>query len=384
MIPDFLVHNPSLEATHNELGFSLAGTGQIWGRDGLVFEQFAQPASREALITAAARSQADVERISALIRSWYQAGLLVAATGGPAVVESSGSVRVGLNARCAQLFIVFSGRGDGLFYSPQRYRLFSGIADRNLLMLRDVTRQFYTAGISNDLRSMEALGAWLTGFRAGLPHVREVHCVGSSMGAFGALLFGALIGASTVLAFGPGQTQYNDVDLEVLLARSKGKTQCRLYFAEANSEDRKVANVLGKLPGMTLFPQPGDDHLVLRSMDLAGTLPGVLPQFLDAALTPPNTPSTSERDLLAVIEHHLAERLGPTLTWAPRLPLEELLDSFETVVLLSKLHSTCGCDIRQFTQEGRKLGSPLELARDLASGPTRSAAAGAPLSPNAS
>jgi hypothetical protein len=378
MIPDFLVHAPELKPTRNASGVAVEGKGQIWGRDATIFEQFAQPVSREALITAVARSQGDVERISRLIAAWYQMGLLVTASGGPAVIVSSGSVRVGLNARCAQLFIVFSGRGDGLFFSPQRFRLFSGIADRNVLMLRDVTRQFYTVGISKDLRSIEAVSAWLKGFRAALPEVVEVHCLGSSMGAFAALLYGVLIGATSVVAFGPGRVEYNEVDLTVLLARSTGKTRCQLYFAEENPEDRKVAAALEKLPGMELFPQPGNDHRVLWTMDLAGSLSQVIPPFLGTGgpARAHQGAGASERDILTVIEHHLADRLGPALTWDPRLRLEHVLDSFETIVLLSKLQSVCGCDIQSYTARGQKLGSSIELARELAGSPAIAAAAG--------
>jgi hypothetical protein len=378
MIPDFLVHAPELKPTRNASGVAVEGIGQIWGRDSTVFEQFAQPVSREALITAATRSQADVERVSRLIASWYQMGLLVTASGGPAVVASSGSVRVGLNSRCAQLFIVFSGRGDGLFFSPQRFRLFSGIADRNVLMLRDVTRQFYTVGINNDLRSIDALSAWLKGFRAALPEVVEVHCLGSSMGAFAALLYGVLIGATSVVAFGPGRVEYNDVDLTVVLERGSGKTRCQLYFAEENPDDRKVAAALEKLPGMELCPQPGNDHRVLWTMDLAGSLSQVIPPFVGTGLMAraQEDAGASERDILAVIQHHLADRLGPALPWDPRLRLEYVLDSFETIVLLSKLQSVCGCNIQSYTEGGQKLPSPIELARELAGNPAVPAAAG--------
>lgn len=68
------------------------------------------------------------------------------------------------------------------------------------IFVRDVFKQWYLAGINAEIGDSEALGKWLQSETKGYA---RVEMIGSSAGAYAAILFGSLLGASRVLAFNP-------------------------------------------------------------------------------------------------------------------------------------------------------------------------------------
>ena len=68
---------------------------------------------------------------------------------------------------------------------------------RKVILLRDITKQWYWNGINTTLNSIEKVADFLHAETTGM----EVTCVGSSAGGYAAVLFGYLLGASRVFAF---------------------------------------------------------------------------------------------------------------------------------------------------------------------------------------
>ena len=117
--------------------------------------------------------------------------------------------------------------------------------------------------------------------------MNEVHAIGYSSGAYGALLFGHLCRMQSVWAFSPrtarpkssGETKAR---LRELLSVHNGVTQYHLWHSAGNKRDGAFADMLAGCPGVTVHPftESGDEHSLLRYLAERGLLRSILPPFV--------------------------------------------------------------------------------------------------------
>jgi hypothetical protein len=199
---------------------------------------------------------------------------------------------------CAQLFLLYGGRTQVVLIHPLEFMKQTGLLNRNVVMIRDLNNICYQRGVSPTIADIPAFLQWQNAIVASLPHVREVYCVGSSAGAYAALLSGHFLKAKGVWAFAPPvpvmpneHVTYIDqrfADAAAILARDNGATTYHVYYNEAQALDRRAAERLKPLPGVRLYPQSGEGHLVLGHMLQNRSAVGLLPDFV-AASRPANS-----------------------------------------------------------------------------------------------
>lgn len=219
---------------------------------------------------------------------------------------------------CAQLFFIYQGFNHRLMMPAMQFLKETGLLDRNLVMLRDVHKQFYLKGLSDDIADLSSLLRWQEACVRSLPHVRETYCLGTSMGAFASIVGGHLLRVKTVWSFGltrlfivPSERGIDvplpplpagDVPLRArlarvihglrirkpylhlgeLLAQGNGVTEYRLFYNRDYRRDASVANALAGYPGVKLFPLDGNDHNVVASLVRDGALSRLFPPFAPA------------------------------------------------------------------------------------------------------
>lgn len=191
---------------------------------------------------------------------------------------------------CAQLFMLFTGMRGQMMMPPMTFIEQTKLVDRNLFMVRDLNECCYQRGVSKDLPDIPSFLNWQKMAVRAFPNVREVYCIGSSAGAYGALLVGHFLKVKQVFAFAPPvpvstgeRISYVDeryCDIGAVLAQGNGVTQYEVYYNEATDVDRVAAERLRGLPGVTLHPQQGSGHAVILHMAKEGQLATLLPPFL--------------------------------------------------------------------------------------------------------
>lgn len=213
---------------------------------------------------------------------------------------------------CPDLFYVFTGAQGGLMGPAHEFLALTGLIERNVVMFRDVSRRFYSQGISPNMTSMPALIGWQDGYRKGSVHAKNCYTLGVSMGAFAAMLCGHYLKAKAVWGLGLERVVYEDGerlddgivwDLRKLLSEHNGVTEYRLYYNEAHENDRRVAESLAGLPGVRLFPQDGDGHNILAPLvasgDLSDFLAAMVPQSQVARSRPAPVAAAEIRALVS-------------------------------------------------------------------------------------
>jgi hypothetical protein len=210
----------------------------------------------------------------------------------PPVSAVPKAAMVHIRKQSEQLFFVYTGASRALMVNATQFLGQTRLMLRNVVIFQDATRSCYLRGVSTELDSFDALLEWHLMFRDSLSHVRRVYCVGTSMGGFAALLFGYLLGAEAVWAFGPPTVPARDAagvvtvpadvpperaDLARLLSRPNGKTQYHVYYSEGFDVDRVAATHIAQCEGVTLWPQPGRDHNVVSGLLERNVLRNVFP-----------------------------------------------------------------------------------------------------------
>lgn len=195
---------------------------------------------------------------------------------------------VQLHPTSNQLYFVYTGRTERLNIDPMVFFSQTGLSDRNVVMFRDRQGNYYTHGIAPSLPSFETFLAWKSNVCRSLPHVRRVFCLGTSMGAYAAILYGYHLNAEQVFAFGPpltakelgvaGYQRSAFPDLSELLLTSNGVTTYHIYFNASFARDHANALRLSTADGVILHPQGGEGHTVVTTLFEAGALPRLLPE----------------------------------------------------------------------------------------------------------
>jgi hypothetical protein len=189
---------------------------------------------------------------------------------------------------CAQLFSLFMGLGQRLMLPPFQFIQATGIADRNLIAYRDVRECLYQRGVSDDLPNLESFLSHERRSAGRLPWVKRRYAVGTSGGAYMAIVAGHVNRAEAVWAFAPptkvgeryavpGQERFRD--LAELLGEHNGVTQYRVYYNASEAPDVEAAERLARCPGVTLLPQEGQGHFVVSHLLETGQLATILPPF---------------------------------------------------------------------------------------------------------
>lgn len=189
-----------------------------------------------------------------------------------------------------QVFLVYAGYRGNLAIPPLAFFARTRLLERNLAFFRDAGGGFYQGGVSESVSSFQDLIAWQRAFLDGLSHVRRVYCLGTSMGAYTALLCGHLLGADEVWAFSPPTTWLEEhmvpapldvadehADLARLLADPRSGTVHHVHYNEGCTADADAAMRLARCPGVRLHPHPGDGHDVVRRLAREGILDTLLP-----------------------------------------------------------------------------------------------------------
>jgi diadenosine tetraphosphatase ApaH/serine/threonine PP2A family protein phosphatase len=190
----------------------------------------------------------------------------------------------------SQLWYVFHGMAGALQMQPLTVLRETGLIHTNLILLKDYYRFCYHAGLNREITDVDAIIARLRRCREELPHVRQTFCFGTSVGGYAAILFGHYLQVDVVCAFGPATLINLDVlkkfggckdvwriteqhrDLARLLAKHNGRTRYKIFYCDGYGTDRTYAEHLQGLPGVELYPQPGNTHNVVQAMYESGRL----------------------------------------------------------------------------------------------------------------
>jgi hypothetical protein len=196
---------------------------------------------------------------------------------------------------CRQTFAVYQGQGGRMMMNPLQFLHEAGLTERNLLIIRDPTRNYYQRGLGPDVPDVRSMISWHQHLLGTLPHAPELYCIGSSAGAYAAILCGHLLKARAVYAFAP-PTDLTDlleqdkidcpdrtyVDLRPLLESSNGVTRYHVYYNESSTADREAAQRLRDCPGVELHAEQGEGHGVIVHLVKMGKLKGLMPEFVAA------------------------------------------------------------------------------------------------------
>ena len=190
----------------------------------------------------------------------------------------------------SQLYYVFHWMAGGLGLPPLTVLRDTGLIHNNLVLLKDYYRFFYQAGLNREITDVDATIARLRRCREELPHVRQTFCCGPSSGGYAAILFGHYLQVDVVYAFAPvtlinlddlkkfgGSKDISRIteehrDLARLLAKHNGRTRYKIFYCEGNVRDRAYAVRIQDLPGVELYPQPGNTHNAIQTIYESGRL----------------------------------------------------------------------------------------------------------------
>jgi pimeloyl-ACP methyl ester carboxylesterase len=205
------------------------------------------------------------------------------------------------------LLLAFGGLAGKLGIPPFEFFSLTGEMPIKRLFVRDLHQAWYHRGIPGQGRTIpvvaKSLGRLIDGHE-----VERLVVVGVSAGGYAALAFGHLLGADAVVAFGAqttidlaglaaiGDDRWDEqigplarasaldpawTDLcRALADRPDSPPVSRLYFDADFGPDRRHAERLADLPGVSLHGIEGGAHEVARTMRQDGSLQRVLLEAL--------------------------------------------------------------------------------------------------------
>ena len=316
------------------------------------------------------RSPANIKRLTAWFEKLERSGTIQRVPA-PANRTAEPGFATLLNPECSQLFYVFTGNAVALQMPVRDFLLHTGLANRNAVIFQESSvskallewrfpphgaNDFYRYGLTDEVASIEALLGWQRGFMAANPHISEVYALGTSVGAFSAIIFGHQLRVSNVYAFAPEHTVAPDApegdplwDLETLLAKPNGVTKYHIYFNMAVERDRGVAVKLSKCEGVSLFPQAGNTHVVVQTLWKQNKLGDILPKFKGSGIKSAGAHSLSgstealEEQLLRFLKSIVDEETTEELTIQSEL--DGVLSSLQTFQVFQFVQSAFGIQI---------------------------------------
>ena len=189
-----------------------------------------------------------------------------------------------------QMVFLYQGVQGALFLPPMDFIRLSGASSRNIAMFRDFSRSRFHGHIHPDWPDIETAIANQREIFGNGAQPKELFCVGTSSGAYSAMLFGHYLQADIVYAFA-AQTSItskisNDAvfdippthqDLSLLLSDWNGRTRYRMYYSQVYEPDRVAAERMAHCKGVELLPLPGSTHNVFQEVDVAELLADLFP-----------------------------------------------------------------------------------------------------------
>jgi hypothetical protein len=193
-----------------------------------------------------------------------------------------------VNKSSNQLFLIFTGVQQGLMVDPRVFMRETSITRRNYALFTDRRGLHYLQGISPRLNTFDKFLEWQREFCRTMTHVQRVFCLGTSMGAYAAVLFGYLLAAEEVWAFGPVTSLPRSViaetrpplerqNLAYLLRKGNGRTRYNLHYHYGHPMDEEAAYNIKQAEGVILRPHHGEGHTVVRTLLETGQLGSLLP-----------------------------------------------------------------------------------------------------------
>jgi pimeloyl-ACP methyl ester carboxylesterase len=190
-----------------------------------------------------------------------------------------------------RLIIAFNARVS------KRFGFYKILAERpeTKLFVRDTSNQWYNAGCGE-------LGADVTSITEALKRLieplgpREIVTLGSSMGGYAAILFGALLGAKRAITFAPqtwidpmfalsppAATVRQVADLTATVEATPA-TAVDIIVGPDSLVDLYQAVRLAHLPSVTIYEVAGHAHGILSGMQQDGTLGECLSELIDTGV----------------------------------------------------------------------------------------------------
>ncbi len=200
------------------------------------------------------------------------------------------------------LIIAFTGQAEGMMMDSFEFFAVTNTINCSRILLKDPSKSVYLKGIGGKLNSMDKL---IHRLKSDIDSINPkiVTLIGTSGGGFAALLYGHLLKANFVHAFGP-TTCINSVellkkqswkkikknykklilyyilligiyfrpkirkflDLKKVLSSYNGVTQYNIYACEGHEKDVLAANHLKDCKNLKILKQPCNVHNVVRCM----------------------------------------------------------------------------------------------------------------------
>jgi hypothetical protein len=329
--------------------------------------EFSKPMS---VLRVLAMAASDEERLvlGGHVNRWIELGILQSCQ-----MDHGSTPLVTLrNPESSNIFFIYSGFQGGLMMNPMEFLEKSGLSTQNIVLLRDSSQTWFLNGVGEGIAHWSQLAAWQSGYLEAAAHVRNHYCLGSSMGAFSAIVFGHLLKAQAVWSFGLARTTVPILNergepwnLETLLSDWNGTTRYCLYFNDSWNEDKRAAMRLKDRPGVEMYPQRGEGHLVLDYLQNAGLLSKIFPQSSRARNGTSNVSKAvvTENEILNVLDSIVPRqrgRLGVTTS------LSGILDSFGLVMLLERLSDQFDLELDIARLTAADFESAITIARAVA------------------
>lgn len=188
----------------------------------------------------------------------------------------------------------------------------------NKVYLRDLDQCWYHAGLRGESQDIPSTARYLKSL-VDACRTKVVVAVGSSMGGYAALLFGAMVGASSIHAFSPhvflGDTRSirkrerlavlhdrfdgDHFDVNTALDAFPDGDDRNVYLDARNRKDRRQIGFLKDHPNLRLHAFPGGGHNLVKYLKAAGELEKVIDASLAGRAYAPRKDIPLRRSLLA-------------------------------------------------------------------------------------
>jgi hypothetical protein len=213
------------------------------------------------------------------------------------------AISVDISADSDAMLLAFGGLKGKLDIPPFEFFSLTGHIPVKRVFVRDLQQVWYHRGLLEDAPSIDATAKLLRSMIAE-QRVKRLVVVGTSMGGYAALLFGALLGADRVLSFCPqttvdprqlvemgdmrwterlgllldaGELEPRWLDLRPPLSPSRPpKTQFDVFFDPTFRLDLLHAERISDIDCVELHPHSGGAHLITRKMRDSGELTQIL------------------------------------------------------------------------------------------------------------